>query len=318
MHVRRSNSSSFFSRIALASSLTVAVWLTVQGCGGSTSPTTPSPPPTTSCTPAPGVTCFGRQQYIEYAAGDLPIVVSVPHGGSLAPASIPDRTGTTVTDSNTIDLGRAVVQALTARTGRTAHLVVCHLRRTKLDANRELVEAAQGNAEATQAWTEYHDFVGAATRAVATSYGRGIYIDLHGHGHDKQRLELGYLLSSTTLDLTDAQLDVGNFGSQSSLRLALLTSPGSFSQLLRGPASLGGLLGAAVPSVPSPATPSPGSDPYFEGGYSTTRHTATIPGLQIEANFSGVRDSAANRAAFAAALAAALASFAQTHLGLTL
>lgn len=314
----RSRSTPVRIRLTLTLLLAVAFWLGAQACGGSGSPASPSPHPSTSCTPAPGVTCFGRQQYVEYAAGDLPIVVSVPHGGALTPATIPNRTGTTVTDSNTIELGRAIVQAVVARTGRAPHLIVCHLRRTKLDANREVGEAAQGNAEAIQAWTEYHDFVGTATRAVAAAYGRGVYIDLHGHGHDKQRLELGYLLSSSTLDLTDGQLDAGGYGNQSSLRLALGLTPGSFSQLLRGPASLGGLLGAAVPSVPSPAAPSPGDDPYFEGGYSTSRHTATIPGLQIETNFNGVRDSPSSRAQFAETLAAALASFLQTHLGLTL
>jgi hypothetical protein len=40
-----------------------------------------------------------------------------------------------------------------------------------------------------------------------------------------------------------------------------------------------------------------------------------MPGLQIEANFSGVRDSAASRAAFAAALATALQAFYERHLG---
>lgn len=278
------------------------------------SPSNPTPsPPAGACTATPGTTCYGRQQYVEYSPGSFPIVISVPHGGAVAPAAIPDRTGTTVTDLNTIDLGRAVAAALAARTGRAPHLVICHLRRTKLDANREIVEAAQGNADAVQAWNEYHGFIDQAM-TMALSSGRGFYIDLHGHGHAIQRLELGYLLSASQLDLSDATLT--GFGNISSLRLALTSSALPFASLLRGPQSLGGLLGAATPSVPSPAAPSPGADPYFEGGYSTERHTARVPGLQIESNFSGVRDNAGNIAAFADRLATAVLAFVGAQLGI--
>ena len=269
--------------------------LVMLACGQS-SPSTPTPTPAPStCTPTPGAVCFGKQNYVECVAGDFPVVISVPHGGALAPSNIPDRTGTTVTDSNTIDLGRAIATAFAARTGRRPHLVISHLRRTKLDANREVLEAAQGNADATTAWNEYHGFVELAMTTATSGSSRGFYIDLHGHGHPIQRLELGYLLSSSQLDLTDAQLNTGGYASSSSLRLAMPLTSVTFAELLRGPSSLGGLLGASTPSVPSPAAASPGADPYFDGGYSTERHSARLPGLQIESNFNGVRDTAANR-----------------------
>jgi hypothetical protein len=87
----------------------------------------------------------------------------------------------------------------------------------------------------------------------------------------------------------------------------------SFAEVLRGPDSFGGLLAGKLPSVPSPAEPSPGADPYFTGGYSTERHTASLPGVQIEAHFTGVRDTAANRTAAAEALAAAIVTFVERH-----
>jgi len=305
--------SRFFDRAATWL-LLVAGSVGVSACGAS--PAAPSGAPAAACTPAPGVVCFGRANYIEYGGGDFPVVISVPHGGALAPATIPDRTfGTTVTDTNTIELGRAVAAAFLARTGRPVHLVICHLRRTKLDANREVVEAAQGHADAIQAWTEYHGFIETAMRDAATRSGRGLYVDLHGHGHVKQRLELGYLLGGSVLDRSDADLDAGGFALQSSLRLAMLYATASFSQVLRGPTSLGARL-VPFPSVPSPADPSPGADPFFDGGYSTARHTATLPGLQIESHFAGVRDSAASRAAFATALVEAVLAFLRDHLGL--
>jgi hypothetical protein len=283
------------------------------GCGGT--PTTPTPPAPAACVATPGAVCFGARNYVEFAVGDLPVVVSVPHGGALAPASIPDRTvGTSVTDTNTIELGRAIAASFVSLTGRAPHIVICHLRRTKLDANRDVGEAAQGHPDATTAWNDYHGFVEAAIRAVVDRFGRGLYIDLHGHGHAKARLELGYLLSSATLDRTDAELNGSGAAVQSSLRLALATTRAPFAELLRGATSLGGLLAPGVPAVPSPADPTPGSDPYFDGGYSTVRHTTVLPGLQIETHFPGLRDSATNRAAFGAALASAVSSFLSAHL----
>lgn len=267
------------------------------------------------CSANPGTTCWGKNRYVRYDAGALPVIVSVPHGGSVAPPAIPDRTGTTVTDLHTIELGRAIVSAFERRTGQSPHLVVCLLRRTKLDANRDVGEAAQGQADAVRAWTDYHGFIETAIGRVRGGNGRGLYIDLHGHGHQQQRLELGYLLSAAALAQDDTRLDGDGNATRSSLR----TVPGasSFSALVRGRTSLGGLLGSRFPSVPSPAIPSPGSDPYFGGGYSTARHTAHIAGLQIETN-SGVRDTEPARAAFAEALVDALSAFAREHLRLTL
>ncbi len=88
---------------------------------------------------------------------------------------------------NTQEVARAFGQTLFDRTGRRPHIVINRLHRIKLDANREIGEAAQGNATAETAWREFHEFIEAAKDAVFDDFGRGLYIDLHGHGHDNQR-----------------------------------------------------------------------------------------------------------------------------------
>ena len=278
--------------------------------------------PATVTAYAPGTSYFGRKSYVEYIPGELPVVISAAHGGSLEPQEIPNRTwGTTVTDSNTRETTLAVRDAFLERTGKAPHVIISHLRRTKLDPNREISEAAQDNAFAELAWHEFQAYIDTATATVGRTYGAGFYIDLHGHGHAVPRAELGYLLSSSQLNRTDAEIDAQGLAAQSSIRALSQASPLSFSQLLRGSRSLGGYLQTeGVRSVPSPSDPSPGADAYFSGGYNTDRHGSraagrTVSGVQIELHMPGIRDTDTNRRAFAAALARALEAYMLDHFG---
>ncbi len=289
--------------------------VSVLGCGDSTG---------IDATYLPGEVYFGAQQYIEYQAGDLPIVLVAPHGGQLTPASIPDRTsGVTTQDRNTQEVVRLFASTLFDRTGHQPHIVINRLHRIKLDANREIGEAAQGNAAAATAWREFHEFIEAAKDAVVDGFGRGLYIDVHGHGHDIQRLELGYLLSAADLERSDALLDDTNLVGKSSIRALVGQSSAGFVALVRGAASMGGLLEPlGYPTVPSPNQPDPGGEPYFTGGYNTARHGSrdggTISAMQIEMHFVGARDTEASRAAFAAALAEALEVYMAAHFQVNL
>jgi hypothetical protein len=262
-----------------------------------------------------GHTYFGRNAYVEFRAGTLPIILSAPHGGSLEPAEIPNRTaGTTVTDAATVELARAVAGALRSTSGREPSLVICRLKRSKVDVNRDIGEGAQGNRHAEQAWNEFHEFLDAARRMAETADGRALVVDIHGHGHLKPRVEIGYLLSAADLDRSDADLDAPAWARRSSIRRLAAESSLAFSALLRGPGSLGGLLDrAGYLSVPSPAAPTPGSDPYFAGGYITRRHGSADGGLasavQLETPYPGFRDSPASRSHFAAVLADALLTY---------
>jgi len=182
----------------------------VPGCGSeSAAGTTPVPrgqiaasrPSPAVHTYLPGHAYFGRNAYVEFRPGQLPIVISAPHGGSLEPAEIPNRTsGTIATDLATEDLARRVAAALRTRTGREPSLVVCRLKRSKLDVNRAIAEGAQRNPAAEQAWNEYHGFMDAARALAAGRHGRALVIDLHGHGHPRPRVEIGYLIGAADLD----------------------------------------------------------------------------------------------------------------------
>ncbi len=271
-----------------------------------------------------GQTYYGANNFIEYAVGDLPIVLSAPHGGYAKPSAIPDRTyGTFAHDRNTQELARTFSDKVYAATGSRPHIIISLLHRTKLDPNRDKAEAAQGNALAMQAWEDWHAFIRAAKDTVTAYYGSGLYLDLHGHGHTFQRIELGYLLSRSTLELTDQQLIAGNHAAFSSISALAGMTSADFPELLRGDTSLGGLLMAlGVPAVPSPTYPDPGGLDYFSGGPNTrthgSRYGGMISGIQIECNWEGIRDTAANRDAYAESLASAVLTYLSTHFGITI
>src|SRR6185503_11269225 len=288
----------------------------------------------------PGQSYFGRNHYIEYVAGNAPVIYSAPHGGPLTPSEIPDRTAgncggsaTTTTDLNTIDLVRAMQARHFARFGTYPHIIINHLARRKLDANRTAEEAACGDAEALIALGEWHDFIDVAKAAVLQASDHGWYMDMHGHGHSIQRLELGYLLTGAQLDLPDASLDANAaYEDTASMRTISEFAPPSFSALLRGASSLGTLYANnGFRSVPSAAEPGPDGNTYFSGGDNTRRHACgaeatayggttagNICGVQIEANYTGVRDNASNRDRFGDATAVVLEQYLATHWGLNL
>jgi len=269
----------------------------------------------------PGTTYHGAHGYVEFTAGALPLIVSAPHGGALRPEALRDRTGGThARDTNTEELAREIAAAFTEQTGAAPHTVIVRLHRIKVDANREIVEAAEGGVGAERAWREYHSFLEAARAHVQAAHGRGLYIDLHGHGHAIPRLELGYLLSAAELNQDDGALNGAPLVLKSSLRSLAGASSTPHAELVRGPTSLGTLFEQrGFPAVPSSAQRGPGQAPYFSGGYNTRRYGSAAggatDGVQIEANMTGVRDTQANRRAFALALVDVMDAFFTAHFG---
>ncbi|MBI5727714.1 MAG: hypothetical protein HY965_07670 [Ignavibacteriales bacterium] len=267
--------------------------------------------------------------YVEYFKGNIPVVISVPHDGESAPSAIPDRNcggAQTKSDIHTLEMGLGLRKAFFNKTGNMPYLIINHLKRRKVDVNREVEEAACGSRVAEIVWDEYHSFIDSAKEAVFNQFKKGLYIDLHAHGHTAQFLEIGYLLDAEELQLSNNDLDDALFIEKSSIRS--LTSSGlskeKFTSIVRGSQSLGTLIeNAGYPAIPSLAHPYPELEqPFFRGGYSLHRHGSlnggTIDGVQIETNFKNVRDNSGNITAFSQALTDALIQFVNHHYGFRL
>lgn len=268
---------------------------------------------------------YGREGYVEYWAGNLPIILSAPHGGSLTPDEIPDRTyGTTVTDANTYQLTKTIMDTMVARFGGRPHVILCRLKRTKLDANRDSVEAAQEDKYALRAWQEYHYYIGTAKKKIEKDFGSGLFFDMHGHGKNPDgfydlRNWLGYLLSGSELDLSDETLNTNTFKNETSIRSLVDSSSYSFIGVLRGPNSFGALLDSlGYPCVPSVNDPGPGGMRYFSGGYNTARHGSRdggiISAIQVEAPKPGIRENQSTWSSFSSAFTSTVEIYYSRHL----
>jgi N-formylglutamate amidohydrolase len=269
-----------------------------------------------------GQAVFGRNQYIEYIPGNLPVIISAGHGGRLIPTDIPARTfGNKVFDKNTQELARGIAAEFVRRTGKYPHLVINRLSRTRLDPNREITEGAQ-HANSRIAWTEWHDFIREARAEVTAQHGRGLYLDLHGQVRHGPRTEVGYRLDESDWALSDAVLNAdASYERTSSLRTLSERSPLTFAQLHRGPTSFGSLLEKyGYTAVPSAAHPSPNSA-YYGGAYNTDTHGCsgggTVCGLQLETEII-FRRTAAGRLWFAEALVKVYDDFFNAHYGMDL
>jgi hypothetical protein len=266
---------------------------------------------------------YGTKGYIKVLTGNMPLVISIPHGGYLLPDEIPDRPCENCAknqDVYTIEIGYGIRDAIYKKTGFYPFVIINNLHRTRLDPNRNIAEAASGNKNAELVWTEFQNSIDSATKEVQKRFGKGLYIDLHGHRHEIKRTELGYLLSSEELQLDNDLLNSGSLVEYSSIRNLVVSNPGSFSysELVRGKTSLGSMLEQkGYPCIPSMNHPSPGqTEPYFSGGYNTTRHGSshggTIDGVQIEID-EDLRSDPKRRNQFEEDIATVLIEFLKIH-----
>ncbi|MFK7746815.1 MAG: T9SS type A sorting domain-containing protein [Kordia sp.] len=213
-----------------------------------------APPPP----PFPGVSQFDTSgnQYIEYIPGNMPIIISAPHGGVLQSgetiggtfypdndSALPDRNcgGSDERDDNTEILIREIQQSVFDQTGCYPYIIISNLHRSKLDPNREQNEATCGDADALFYWNAFHSFIDDANADVMSKWGKGLYIDLHGQSHTVPRIEAGYNISASDLNNTTA--NHLNTVSNSTITNLVSNNLGNLTQeeLVRGPNSLGGI-----------------------------------------------------------------------------
>jgi hypothetical protein len=258
---------------------------------------------------------FGHRDFIEYIPGELPIILVAPHGGYLEPEDLPtiDDHGR---DNYTQETTRAVGEWLALLTGRQAHIVINHLNADKMNAARDLDEAAGEHPDARLAWAEFHEFIEMAKADITETHGAGHYVDVHGNGHDEGWTEIGLGVSPEVLNGSDE----GIIERCDRSTVAHLCGPGGADMLeiIRGETSLGGLLMASgYLSLPSPDIPAPGDGGFFYAGWNTWEHGSrdggTIDATHLENHWTFMVDD--EREDFSLAIASSLVDFMSVHYG---
>lgn len=210
----------------------------------------------------PGQSYFGTNNYIEYIAGDLPVIIVAPHGGSLTPSNLPDFS-THGKDNGTLETTLQLYDSIVSHTnGCIPHVIINHLHPTKLNAAREIDSAAGTNLDARQAWYDFHDFIDTAKYRVTNDWSAGHYFEMHGNGHAEMWTEVGLGVSKTYLNGSDSLIMTRvNYSTVKNL----CTNGGvNFLDVVKGPMSLGNLLDSkGWKSVPSLTHPSPDTGGFF-------------------------------------------------------
>ena len=263
------------------------------------------------------------EQLIEVRSGTLPIILTVPHGGTLKPNNVlARRYGVTGMDANTAPLSELIIEELETQYGGKPHAIFARLHRSRLDPNRDIKEAAQGEPTAEAAWHRFHESAQKACDSVMQKHGYGLLLDIHGHRHIDQRVELGYLIKGEQLKATDTELNAdAALIASTSIRDLDKRSPQSFAELVRGLQSLGGLLEArGFRSLPSTTKSNPAlMAGYFSGAYDITAHGSrdggTVSAIQVECPWNNLRDKPENQRRFAKTLAESLGVYFEVHFG---
>jgi N-formylglutamate amidohydrolase len=133
--------------------------------------------------------------YFDVRKGDLPVLLTAPHGGKERPVGIQKRTSSggfdpdADTDRLTLELSKEIENI----SGKSPYLVVARLHRDLIDLNRPresmympeygTSENAYDDPEAGKYYTFYHASIMRLIDEMAKKYPHGsVLIDIHGHG----------------------------------------------------------------------------------------------------------------------------------------
>ena len=245
-------------------------------------------------------------ELVHVQTGDLPIILSAPHGGTGEVPGVSERKGAglptgpsgffTGRDGGTEELAIEVADAIKKRFGKSPYLVVSKVHRKYMDPNRP-ADIAFENSTMKPYYDLYHDSLSKYCREVSDRFQAGVLIDLHGQGSSRETVFRGTKNGLTVRHLREM------FGEEAH----------------HGPNSLFGLLSARGWRVhPSPHDGKEQSG--FTGGFIVQSYGSNksqpIDAMQLE--FGADYRAVAKRAKTAEVLADALAEYASLYLKIQL
>lgn len=251
-----------------------------------------------------------KNGWTEVIVGNMPLIISVPHGGDKNPDFIEDRTcsgAVTTRDLNTVELSYRLKEQIEKTTEKTPYMILSHISRKKIDQNRNLKEATCGNLKLEPVWEYYHQSLDSIISKSIEHFGYALFVEVHGHAHPIERIELGYALSKDELiRLNESNPDDELRISSSLDGLLKLQSSLNLKEMIIGEYSFGTIITDesynAVPAKQDPYVNK--EDKYFTGGYNTRRYTNPknypgVFGFQMECPRLGIREDSQTQHLFA-------------------
>ncbi len=138
--------------------------------------------------------------FIAIQEGNLPVILSAPHGGQSGIPGVAPRKGDglqkgaggfrTERDVNTDLLAFEVASALDKKLGKKPYVVVAKFHRRYLDANRPANIAVE-DPKAKQLYDAYHATLAKFCDEVRRMFGHGLVLDIHGQSAAKDTVFRG-------------------------------------------------------------------------------------------------------------------------------
>ncbi len=157
-------------------------------------------------------------------AGDLPIILSAPHGGTGVVPGVTERTGAglatgpagffTGRDTGTEELAREVSDAIKKRFGKSPYVVISKVHRKFMDPNRP-ADIAFEDPKIQPIYDRYHASLSKYCREVTDRFQVGVLIDLHGQGSRTDTVFRGTKNGLTVTHLRETFGEAAHYGSQS-------------------------------------------------------------------------------------------------------
>jgi len=261
------------------------------------------------------------KNHIQFYKGNIPLILTAPHGGDIKPNNIDDRkSGVFDMDDYTLELTQAIIKEFQNQIGKTPYAAIAEISRYKVDLNRYEDEAYE-DINAKIVYDEFHNHIITSRKEIEQKFGKGLYIDIHGQSHPKAYLEFGYLLDNDILRLHESSLR--DYKDDSSIKTLSNFSSECFLEQLKGPHSMGSLMcNEGYDSIPSVKLPYASDGNYFEGAYDTVRYGSlkggNISAIQIEFPYTNIRDTQEHREKSAAAFVRSIIRFFDIHLDIKL
>jgi N-formylglutamate amidohydrolase len=242
-----------------------------------------------------------RAELVAVQFGEVPIILSAPHGGRSEVPGVAERTGSGVDespgrfvvlrDAGTEELLWEVARAIERRWGGRPYVVAARFHRRFIDVNRP-PEVAYEDPDAEPIYRAYHEALSACCREVQSRHRTGLLLDLHGQSASAGTVYRGTQNGQTT------QLLLQRFGSE-----ALTGSAG---------------LSACLQRQGWKLHPDPLGDPEapsYRGGYIVRTYGSPDRGIDaVQLEFGSDYRRISQRSRVARELASALAEYAQDYL----